>query len=69
MQKVLRETGQNARYWLHSINKNDEVGVLKAELNEVNQKLDDVTRAINLLMEKVEPQTKDEILGLLKNKQ
>lgn len=50
-----------------SIKKNDEAAILKSELDAVKQKMDDMTRAINLLMEKVEPQTRDEILGILKN--
>jgi integrase/recombinase XerD len=38
------------------------------ELESVRQKLDDMTRAVNLLIEKIDPQSRDAIMGVLKNR-
>ncbi len=38
------------------------------ELESVKQKLDKMTRAVDLLMEKIDPQSRDAILGVLENK-
>ena len=34
----------------------------------MRQKLEKMTRAVNLLMERIDPQSRDAILGVLKNR-